>query len=132
VTDPGTATAAVVRAAYGAVERGDTAGLFDLIAPEAVWFVPGTSPLSGAHRGHDRIRAFLVGLRERSQGSLRVQLQDLAVGERVAVAVQRVTAERSGRSLDVSMCVVYRAAEGLLTEARYFVDDQGQYDAFWS
>ena len=125
-------TASVVRAAYEAVERGDLAGLFELIAPDAAWHVPGDHPLAGTHRGHDAIRGFLTGLRARSEGSLRVHLEELAIGEHRVVALQRVTAARPGRGLDVSMCVVYRSARGLLTEARYFVDDQRQYDGFWS
>ena len=124
--------AEVVRAAYEAVDRGDVGALFDLIASDAAWHVPGHHPLAGIHRGHDAIRGFLAGLRARSEGSMRVRLEELAIGEDRVVALQRVTASRPGRSLDVSMCVVYRAAGGLLTEARYFVDDQAQYDAFWS
>jgi ketosteroid isomerase-like protein len=132
VSDSGAATAAVVRKAYDAVERGDIEGLFVLIAPDAVWRVPGRSPVAGAHRGHAEIGRFLAGLRERCGGTLRVRLDDIAVGDESAVALQRVTAERNARTLDLTMCVVYRASGGLLVEARYFVEDQAAYDAFWS
>ena len=124
--------ARIVAGAYDAVGRGDIAGLFALIASDAVWHVPGGSPLAGSHRGHDAIRGFLGALRERSSGTMRVQLDELTVGERSVVALQRVTATREERSLDVSMCVVYRVSNGLLVDARYYVDELAQYDAFWS
>jgi uncharacterized protein len=124
--------AVVVRRAYDAAARGDAAGLAALIAPGAQWSVPGRSQVAGEYRGREEVFAFLGRLRELSGNTLHVELSDVAGSDQHGVALQRVTATREGRHLDVGMCVVYRVDDGLLTRARYFVDDQAAYDAFWS
>ncbi len=132
VADGSAANADVVRRAYEAVDRGGGSELAALIAEGAVWRVPGRSRLAGEYRGRGAVLEFLSRLRDRSEGTLRVTLTDLAASERHCVALQRVTAARGGRGLDADMCVVYSIGDGLLANATYYVFDQHAYDEFWS
>ncbi len=132
VADSTAADADVVRRAYQAVSRGDRAELAALIADGAVWRVPGRSAVAGEYQGRSAVIEFLSRLRELSEGTLRVELTDLAASEAHGVALQRVTAARGGRRLDAEMCVVYSVRGGLLAAATYYVFDQHAYDEFWS
>ncbi len=122
----------MVRHAYEAVGRGAGPELAALIAEEAVWRVPCRSPVAGEYQGRAAVLEFLSRLRELTEGSLRVELTDLAASDAHGVALQRVTAARRGRSLDADMCVAYSIRDGLLAAATYYVFDQHAYDEFWS
>src|SRR2546428_2280774 len=60
--------AALVERLYAAFDAGDRGALKKLIAEDAVWHVPGSTEISGDHRGHEAIFAYLAKLAELSGG----------------------------------------------------------------
>ena len=71
-------------------------------------------------------------LRDRSDGTFRIDLVDVvANGERV-IALQEESATRKGRELDAASAVDFEIHHGKVTEATVYLSDTYQFDEFWS
>jgi uncharacterized protein len=130
---PGGSSVEVVRRFYRAVAERDLDGAHDCFAANAVWLLPGRSAIAGEHRGWDAIRdGVLSKVGPLSGETFSVELIDLAVGDTYVVAVQRATAERDGRRLDLTGCQLITVADGKIAEIRGHYSDQYALDEFWS
>jgi ketosteroid isomerase-like protein len=89
--------------------------------------------IAGEHRGWDAIRdEFLAKLGPLSGETFSAKLIDVAVGEHYVVAVQRATAERQGKRLDITGCQLMRVEDGKILAVSGHYSDQYALDAFWS
>jgi ketosteroid isomerase-like protein len=130
---PGDSSVEIVRRFYRAVADRDLDAARECFAADAVWILPGRSAIAGEHRGWDAIRdGVLSQVGPLSGETFRVELVDLAVGDRYVVAVQRATAERDGRRLDLTGCQLITVAEGEIAEIRGHYSDQYALDEFWT
>lgn len=126
------ADVAAVQRFYAAVAERDFATAEFCFAPDAVWHLPGKSPIAGSHHGWPAIRdGFLARLGPLSGQTFRAELLDVAAGQDFVVAVQRATGTYQGRHLDVTGCQLMRLAQGRITEVRGHYSDQYALDAFW-
>jgi ketosteroid isomerase-like protein len=117
---------------YEAFDKNDVATLSKLIADDAVWHVPGSTPISGEHRGQTAIFAFFQRLAEMSGGTFRAQLVDVMASDMHAVALATVSGTRGERTYDSSYLLLFRIEKDRIVEARLFNDDQDAFNAFWS
>ena len=123
----------VVRRFYAAVADRDFDAAADCFAENAVWILPGRSPIAGEHRGWDAIRGdFLAKLGPLSGDTLRVELIEVAVGHQHVVAIQHATADHRGKRLDVTGCQLIRVEDGRITTVQGHYSDQYAFDDFWS
>jgi ketosteroid isomerase-like protein len=123
---------AVVRRLYAAATAGDLAAIAACFHEDAVWHLPGSSPIAGTHRGWPAIRDDLMAKQgPLSSGTFRTQLLDLAVGAHYIVAVVHATADHAGRRLDVTVCQLMRVQGGKIVEVRGHYSDEAALDAFW-
>jgi uncharacterized protein len=106
--------------------------LRELFTEDAVWHVGGTGGLSGDKKGRDEILAYFGELGSRSQGSLKLTLEDVATGDRYTTGVQSNHAERDGKSLDQRAVIVFTISAGKVTEALEMAEDTGKVSDFWS
>ena len=123
---------ALVRRGYEAFIAGDMDTLRELFTEDAVWHTSGTGGLSGDKKGVGEILAYFGELFSRSQGSLKLTLDDVAAGDRYTVGVQSNHAERDGRSLDQRSVIVFTISGGKVAEALEIAEDTGQASEFWS
>lgn len=123
----------LVRRGYAAFSSGDTATLSELFAPDIVHTVPGSSPLAGSHKGPQDVLTMYGKLAELSNGSVRVELEDVLSdgGDRV-IAIHQSTAERNGQQLSVREALLFTIADGKVAEIQDFFADIEANDAFWS
>jgi uncharacterized protein len=123
----------LVRRAYAAFGAGDTDTLNELFAPDIVHIVPGSSAISGAHKGTQNVLAMYGKLAEMSGGSLRVELENVLSdgGDRV-IAIHHTSAERNGQTLSVKEALLCTVVDGKVAEIQDFFADIKQVDAFWS
>ena len=125
--------ATLVRKGFEAFTRGDMDTLRELIAKDATHHVPGTHPLSGDFKGQDAILDMYQRLGEETEGSMRLEMLGIAVdGRGHAVGMCRVTADRQGRHLDDTGCIVFRIVGDKVTDLDEGVEDMEKSDAFWS
>ena len=77
------ANAALIRNGYDAFARGDVQGALAGFAQDILWHIPGRGPLSRDYRGHTEVLGFFSHFMELSDGTFRIQADDiLAKGER--------------------------------------------------
>jgi ketosteroid isomerase-like protein len=123
----------VVRRFYAAVADRDFDAAADCFAENAVWILPGRSPIAGEHRGWRAIRDdFLAKLGPLSGDTLRVELTEVAAGDQHVVAVQHATADHGGKRLDVTGCQLIKVIDGKIADVRGHYSNQYAFDDFWS
>jgi ketosteroid isomerase-like protein len=122
----------VVRRFYEAAAAGDLATIEGFLSPDAIWYVPGDSALSGTHRGWLAIRDDFFGqFFARSGGEAEIRLNDICVGDKYAVAIQHATGDHEERTLDLTACQVITVQNSKITEVRgHYFDPRALTDFF--
>lgn len=124
--------AELVRRGYAAFSSGDMATLTELFAEDAVWHVPGGSPLSGPKEGRDAIFAFFGETMSLTGGTFTVTLDDVIGGETHTAALHHSHGERNGKVLDQKAVNVFRILDGQVLEVKEYSDAGGAGDEFWA
>jgi uncharacterized protein len=123
----------LVRRGYAAFGAGDMDALLELFSPDIVQTVPGSSALSGSHKGAQNVLALYGQLFEMSGGTLRVDLEDvMSDGGDRTIAVHRVTAERNGETFSSREALLFTIVDGKVVEIQDFFTDIEASDSFWS
>ena len=123
---------ALLRKGYDAFAKGDMAILTDVFADDVVWHLPGRHPVAGVHKGRDAVFAAFAKFGQLSGGTLHLELHDVLANDAHTVAVNRGTASRQGKQLDLLGVDVYHVTNGKITEFWSFSEDQRRDDEFWS
>jgi len=105
--------------------------LASLIAEDAVWHVPGSTLISGEHRGRPAIFEYFRTTGELTGGSFQAELIDALASDTQAVAVATATGGRAGNAYDGSYLLM-RIEEGRIADVRLFNDDPDAFASFWS
>jgi ketosteroid isomerase-like protein len=117
---------------FDAFRGGDPRALFEVIADDAVWRVPGTAPVSREYRGHDEIFELFRATRKLTGGTYSSELRwALADGDH-AVAVYRARGSRLGRELDIDQLLVIGLRDGRWQEILALPTDPAAFEAFWA
>jgi uncharacterized protein len=124
---------AIMQRAYDAFNSADINTLIELFDESAVWHLPGRSSMANDYQGRDATLAYFGQLGEKTGGTFRAQLERLlADSEDRVVGIQRSTAERDGKHLDVGDCIVFQLKDGRITDGREHFHDLYAWDEFWS
>jgi ketosteroid isomerase-like protein len=123
---------AIMQRAYDAFNSGDMNTLTELM-DETVWHLPGRSPMATDYRGRGATLAYFGQLAQETGGTFRAELQHLAAdGETRVVGIQRSTADRNGKHLDVADCIVFTLKDGRVIDGREHFEDLYAWDEFWN
>ncbi len=99
---------------------------------DAVWHLPGRSPIAGDHQGADAIIRLFGKLTALSGGTFKAELTDVVANDRHTMALQHATGIRGSKRLDVTVCQVMRIQDDKILEVRGYYSDQYALDDFWS
>ena len=125
--------AALVRKGFEAFTRGDMDTMRDLIASDATHHVPGNHPLSGDFKGRDAILDMYRRLGEETKGTMHAELIGICIdGRGHAVGMNRFTAERNGKRLDDTGCIIFRIVGDKVTDLDECVADIDANNEFWA
>src|SRR2546425_12292592 len=116
--------AALVERLYAAFDAGDAESLKKLIAEDAVWHVPGSTEISGDHRGHEAIFAYFQKLAELSGGTFRAGLVDVLASDMHGAALAAPIGGGGGRVLEQTYLLFLRIENDRIVEARLFNGDE--------
>ena len=124
---------AVMQRAYDAFNTGDMNTLVEVFDEGAVWHLPGRSSMADDYKGRDATLEYFGQLAQKTGGTFRAELTRLtADGDDRVVGIQRSTADRDGKHLDVSDCIVFQLKDGRVTDGREHFEDLYGWDEFWS
>ncbi|TML47870.1 MAG: nuclear transport factor 2 family protein [Actinobacteria bacterium] len=92
-----------------------------------------TSALDVRYQGSGATLAYFGQLAQETGGTFRAELQHMAAdGDNRVVGIQRSTADRGGKHLDVANCIVFELKDGKVTDGREHFEDLYAWDEFWS
>jgi uncharacterized protein len=123
---------ALARRIFDAFVRREGFALRGLFADDAVWTVPGRGAMAGVYRGRDEIFRFLARLPKETGGTYSSRLIDVLASDDRAAALYRASGERHGRRLDLDQVLLFRIADGQITDVLALPSDPDAFEAFWS
>jgi ketosteroid isomerase-like protein len=89
--------------------------------------------MAGDYQGSGATLAYFGRLAQETSGTFRAELQHMAAdGDSRVVGIQRSTADRAGKHLDVANCIVFELKDGKVTDGREHFEDLYAWDEFWS
>ena len=122
----------IIKQAYDAFSRDDMPTVFGILHKAINWHVPGQSPLSGDYRGHDEVMDFFKKCMDLSQGTMRIDLRDIAATETSVFVLCIVSADRAGQHAEFLEVHLWRMVNGHPVEFREFQGDEYTENKFWS
>src|SRR5439155_2365710 len=100
---------AIMRRGYEAFNAGDMNTLTELFDESAVWHLPGRGRFAGDYQGREATMAYFGELAQETGGTFRAKLEHLlADGEDRVIGMQRSSADRDGKRLDVANCIAFQ------------------------
>jgi ketosteroid isomerase-like protein len=126
------ANAALIKSAYDAFSRGDTESVFAVFAENILWHVPGRGPLSRDYHGHAEVAGFFQHFMGLSEGTFRIQIDEIFANRDRVVVLCTETASRAGRSWSSPQVHVWTVKDGRATAFWEYEGDQQGEDEFWS
>ena len=121
-----------IRRVFAAFLGGDGRALFQVIAADAVWTVPGTASVSRVYDGREQIFELFRETRRLTGGSYRSELRWALADDDNAVAVYRATGERPGRRLDIDQALLIDLRDGRWQRIVAVPTDPVAFGAFWA
>jgi ketosteroid isomerase-like protein len=120
-----------IRRVFAAFGGGDVRALYEVIAEDAVWRVPGSAPVCREYRGRDEIFGLFRETRRLTGGTYLSELRwALADGDH-AVAVYRARGTRERRELDIDQVLLITLRDGRWQEVLALPTDPQAFEAFW-
>jgi len=121
----------LVRKGFEAFAAGDMATMDQLMADDAKWHAPGTSPVSGDFEGKDAIFGSFARIPQETD-SFQQEIHAILADDEHAVALVKTTAGRGGKTLEFGQVFVFHITGGKMTEAWVTPVDHAAVEAFWA
>src|SRR5579859_4505404 len=113
-----------VRAGYAAFASGDLEATRQVFHPEVVWHAQRLGQLGGDHRGWPAVANFFMRTMQLTQGTFRIEVQEVLASESSGAAVIRSRAKRGDLTLDDGQIHLFRIDDaGLVREVWQYVGD---------
>ena len=114
-----------------AVARGDVAAALEHFPEDVVWYAPATDPAERVYRGRDGLAAFFARLQERSNGTMRPEVEEVLGSDDHVVVFLCVRAERGDDQLDVQVAHFARVGPGGFSTNWFLPSDAAAWDTFF-
>jgi ketosteroid isomerase-like protein len=126
------ANAALILSGYAAFGRGDIPSALAVFAEDIFWHVPGRGPLSRDYRGHTEVLGFFEHFMRLSDGTFRIQIDDVFAKRDRVVVLCTESARRGDRSWSSPQVHVWTVKDSRATTFWQYQGDQQTEDEFWS
>jgi ketosteroid isomerase-like protein len=121
-----------IRRVFAAFGGGDKRALFEEIAEDAVWTVPGTVPVARVYDGREQLFDLFRETRRLTGGTDVSRLRGALADDDHGVAVYRATGERLGRRLDIDQALLIDFAAGRWQRILALPTDPDAFATFWA
>jgi ketosteroid isomerase-like protein len=116
---------------YGAYLTGDLEAILRPFNDQSVWIELGDNQRTGRFRGATGLLEHSMRNLELTGGTLATEVQEIVGGGKYVVVIERATAQRAGRSLDMLCATSYLMADGAVAEVRMLPFDSQEWQRFW-
>jgi ketosteroid isomerase-like protein len=123
--------AQVIHELYDAYVTGNLAA-FDVYTEDSVWVEVGRNERTGVYRGKQAILEHGMQLAVLTDGTIATKVEEILPGDNHVAVLERATAKRNGRELDMDCCSMYTLRDGKIAELHVLPYDAARWDEFWS
>jgi ketosteroid isomerase-like protein len=123
--------AQVIHELYDAYVTGNLAA-FDVYTEDSVWVEVGRNERTGVYRGKQAILEHGMQLAVLTDGTIATKVEEILPGDNHVAVLERATAKRNGRELDMDCCSMYTLRDGKIAELHVLPYDAAKWDEFWS
>lgn len=123
--------ARVIEALYEGYVTGDLTA-FDACTDDSVWQELGSNERSGVYQGKQAILEHAMQLAVLTDGTIATSVKAILPGGDYVAVVERATAKRKDRVLDMDCCSVYMLRAGKIAKLNVLPFDAAAWDEFWS
>jgi ketosteroid isomerase-like protein len=123
--------AQVIHELYDAYVTGNIAA-FDAYTDDSVWVEVGRNERTGVYRGKQAILEHGMQLAVLTDGTIATKVEEILPGNDHVAVLERATAKRNGRELDMDCCSMYTLRDGKIAELHVLPFDAARWDEFWS
>jgi uncharacterized protein len=99
---------------------------------DSVWDEAGRNQRTGVYRGKEAILEDAMQLAVLTDGTIATTVKEILPGADHVAVLERATAKRNGRVLDMDCCSVYTLRDGKIAELHVLPFDADGWDEFWS
>ena len=121
----------LLRMAYEAQARGDLDAYLALLTEDFVLHVPGRSQMAGDYSGKEAVRRHFRDIADRSGGTFRTAVHDVAVSDDHVIALVNARAIRDGEIVELPRVHVWHVKGQKLSELWIHPADQYVFDEYW-
>ncbi len=121
-----------IRRVFEVFGGGDPRPLFEVIAEDAVWTVPGETQVARVYRGRHEIFELFRATRRLTDGSYFSELKWALADDENGVAVYRATGRRPDRELSIDQLLLIRFRDGQWSEIRALPTEPVAFERFWA
>lgn len=121
----------LIKDLYGAYISGDLEAILRPFNDKSVWIELGDNQRTGVFHGATGLLEHSMRNLELTDGTLATEVQEIVGGAQYVVAIERATAQRNGRSLDMLCATSYQIADGVVAEMQVLPFDSQEWQRFW-
>jgi hypothetical protein len=122
-----------IRRFYEHIAARDVSAITEMLNVDVIAHVPGTGVLAGDYQGREAFMELALRALAETDGTFKIDPIDILANDRYAVVLQRWTAQRKGRHVDMKNFNLYRFdADGMIAERWEIIEDDRSRDAFWA
>jgi ketosteroid isomerase-like protein len=121
----------LIKDLYGAYISGDLEAILRPFNDQSVWIELGDNQRTGVFHGATGLLEHSMRNLELTDGTLATEVQEIVGGAQYVVAIERATAQRNGRSLDMLCATSYQIADGVVAEMQVLPFDSQEWQRFW-
>lgn len=122
----------VMREAVGYFVKGDVESVMSMFADDVVLHIPGSTQVSGDHKGKEGFQAFLGKTMELTNGQFQLTPHDILGSDEHAVGIYNIKATRDGKDFEWRHVNVYHIRDEKIAEIFYTPHDFPAWHEFWS
>ncbi|WP_327322423.1 nuclear transport factor 2 family protein [Streptomyces sp. NBC_01210] len=124
---------ALIRRGYAAFGSGDMETLGSLMTADVVHHVPGSSPISGHHKGRDAVLQLYRRFGEETNGTMLIELEAvLADGRGHVMSFHTSRADRGDHGLEMREGLFFTIVGGKISDIDECLEDIDESDRFWN
>ncbi|MFD9222723.1 nuclear transport factor 2 family protein [Streptomyces sp. NPDC060064] len=124
---------ALIRRGYAAFGSGDMETLGSLMTADVVHHVPGSSPISGHHKGRDAVLQLYRRFGEETNGTMLIELEAvLADGRGHVMSFHTSRADRGDHGLEMREGLFFTIVGGKISDIDQCLEDIDESDRFWN
>jgi ketosteroid isomerase-like protein len=127
-----TANHKMIQDLYDAYVSADLESILEPFNDESVWIELGENQRTGVFHGATGLLEHAMRSQELTDGTLTTEVQEIVGGEKYVVVIERATAQRDDRSLNMLCATTYQITDGTIAEVRVLPFDSQEWQRFWA